>query len=351
MHVTLRQYPCGDELNAQMLHDMNVWIMELSPASRPPRPRASRRKWATTAGAGCAPHWVSLARAIPHFRSARHPPSTCQPTTSRLRSQHERTLTGGRGFEYKLAAILPPGRELPRHGSPIVMSASQMTSPTPDASQERRTLRARGGARSRTVSALHHNRLLALVLLCGSCVIGLSGLSIAYHLWLAPRVQLDADQLIARTLSALESGQQVEASQAVLQLRTSWQLDPRERLSAVHPGRRGVPRGGAAGSRGRPGNTVPGGGTVPGRSAGLRFPTGSRGARPVRVGQVSVPERQVWREFACPAAAWQTLPQHQYELARALATAYLRDTAANLEEALRFEQLALRRPVADCPTA
>jgi phospholipase/carboxylesterase len=29
MHVTLRQYPCGDELNAQMLHDVNVWIMEL----------------------------------------------------------------------------------------------------------------------------------------------------------------------------------------------------------------------------------------------------------------------------------------------------------------------------------
>ena len=28
MHVTLRQYPCGDELNPQMLHDMNVWIME-----------------------------------------------------------------------------------------------------------------------------------------------------------------------------------------------------------------------------------------------------------------------------------------------------------------------------------
>jgi phospholipase/carboxylesterase len=28
MHVTLRQYPCGDELNTQMLHDMNVWIME-----------------------------------------------------------------------------------------------------------------------------------------------------------------------------------------------------------------------------------------------------------------------------------------------------------------------------------
>ncbi len=28
MHVTLRQYPCGDELSTQMLHDMNVWIME-----------------------------------------------------------------------------------------------------------------------------------------------------------------------------------------------------------------------------------------------------------------------------------------------------------------------------------
>jgi phospholipase/carboxylesterase len=28
LHVTLRQYPCGDELTTQMLHDMNVWIME-----------------------------------------------------------------------------------------------------------------------------------------------------------------------------------------------------------------------------------------------------------------------------------------------------------------------------------
>jgi phospholipase/carboxylesterase len=28
MHVTLRQYPCGDELNTQMLHDVNVWMME-----------------------------------------------------------------------------------------------------------------------------------------------------------------------------------------------------------------------------------------------------------------------------------------------------------------------------------
>ena len=26
--VTLRQYPCGDELSTQMLHDMNVWVME-----------------------------------------------------------------------------------------------------------------------------------------------------------------------------------------------------------------------------------------------------------------------------------------------------------------------------------
>jgi phospholipase/carboxylesterase len=28
LSVTLRQYPCGDELNTQMLHDMDVWIME-----------------------------------------------------------------------------------------------------------------------------------------------------------------------------------------------------------------------------------------------------------------------------------------------------------------------------------
>lgn len=29
MSVTLRQYPCGDELTTQMLHDLDVWLMEL----------------------------------------------------------------------------------------------------------------------------------------------------------------------------------------------------------------------------------------------------------------------------------------------------------------------------------
>jgi phospholipase/carboxylesterase len=29
MAVTLRQYPCGDELYTQMLHDIDVWLMEL----------------------------------------------------------------------------------------------------------------------------------------------------------------------------------------------------------------------------------------------------------------------------------------------------------------------------------
>ena len=28
LSVNLRQYPCGDELNTQMLHDMDVWMME-----------------------------------------------------------------------------------------------------------------------------------------------------------------------------------------------------------------------------------------------------------------------------------------------------------------------------------
>lgn len=28
MSVTLRQYPCGDELTTQMLHDLDVWLME-----------------------------------------------------------------------------------------------------------------------------------------------------------------------------------------------------------------------------------------------------------------------------------------------------------------------------------
>jgi hypothetical protein len=46
------------------------------------------------------------------------------------------------------------------------MPAPQMTSPKPDASQERRTLRARVAALvSRAVAALRGNRLLAVVLL------------------------------------------------------------------------------------------------------------------------------------------------------------------------------------------
>jgi phospholipase/carboxylesterase len=28
MHVTLRQYPCGDEMTTQILHDMDLWMME-----------------------------------------------------------------------------------------------------------------------------------------------------------------------------------------------------------------------------------------------------------------------------------------------------------------------------------
>jgi hypothetical protein len=28
MCVTLRQYPCDDELTTQMLHDLDVWLME-----------------------------------------------------------------------------------------------------------------------------------------------------------------------------------------------------------------------------------------------------------------------------------------------------------------------------------
>ena len=28
MSVTLRQYPGGDDLNTQMLHDIDVWLME-----------------------------------------------------------------------------------------------------------------------------------------------------------------------------------------------------------------------------------------------------------------------------------------------------------------------------------
>ena len=42
MSVSLRQYPCGDDLTTQMLHDVDVWMMErvtgqsMSPAGNPP---------------------------------------------------------------------------------------------------------------------------------------------------------------------------------------------------------------------------------------------------------------------------------------------------------------------------
>jgi hypothetical protein len=28
MGITLRQYPCDDELTTQMLHDLDLWLME-----------------------------------------------------------------------------------------------------------------------------------------------------------------------------------------------------------------------------------------------------------------------------------------------------------------------------------
>lgn len=43
MCVTVRHYPCGDELTTQMLHDMDVWMMEIVTGipSRPPHPPVS----------------------------------------------------------------------------------------------------------------------------------------------------------------------------------------------------------------------------------------------------------------------------------------------------------------------
>jgi phospholipase/carboxylesterase len=34
MHITLRQYPCGDELTTKMLQDLDAWMMELVTGSR-----------------------------------------------------------------------------------------------------------------------------------------------------------------------------------------------------------------------------------------------------------------------------------------------------------------------------
>jgi hypothetical protein len=46
--LTLRQYPCGDELTTQMLHDMDVWLMEQvtgTPAIEEPDPAEQSSDW------------------------------------------------------------------------------------------------------------------------------------------------------------------------------------------------------------------------------------------------------------------------------------------------------------------
>jgi phospholipase/carboxylesterase len=48
MSVTLRQYPCGDELTTQMLHDLDVWLMERVtgvPASEEPQTAPLPSDW------------------------------------------------------------------------------------------------------------------------------------------------------------------------------------------------------------------------------------------------------------------------------------------------------------------
>jgi phospholipase/carboxylesterase len=47
LNITLRQYPCGDELNTQMLQDMDAWLMEIvtGQATRPQPPPVPTNDW------------------------------------------------------------------------------------------------------------------------------------------------------------------------------------------------------------------------------------------------------------------------------------------------------------------
>jgi len=221
-----------------------------------------------------------------------------------------------------------------------------MTSPTPDATPERRTLRARVTALvAHGFAALRHNRLLALVLACGLSIIGLSGLSVLYYVCCAAGVQLDADRTLARALAAIKSGQREVASEAVRQLQLIVQDDTTKRgyLPFVL-------------------------GTIAAREAAQCGPGSDRetlylvAARYLEEARIcgfppSYREQGLYRlatslfqsgryDESLPVlcAAWEQLPQHRHELARALATAYRDATVPNLNEALRYEQLASEDP-------
>ena len=69
LSITLRQYPCGQELMPQMLADMNRWIMDLV-APPPDAAVASNVEWSVRAG-------IAASRVSPSFRRSCSSPLFC----------------------------------------------------------------------------------------------------------------------------------------------------------------------------------------------------------------------------------------------------------------------------------
>ena len=161
----------------------------------------------------------------------------------------------------------------------------------------------------------------------------------------APRVHFNADQLIARTLKAIETGQQVEASQAVLQLRDLVALD--ETRKGYLPFILGTVVAHEAGQLGHEADQsalylVAARYLEEARDRG--FPPGHEEQGLYNLAKCLFASGRYGESLPVLRTAWQTLPRYKHELARALAIAYLRDTPANLREALHYEQLACEDP-------
>lgn len=226
------------------------------------------------------------------------------------------------------------------------MPAPQMTSPTPEASQERRTLRARVAAPFvRAAGALRANLLLTLVLVCGLSVMGVSGALIAYRVWSGPVIPFTAEQLVAHVLQALESGQQAQASQAVTQLRQATHRDAARQ--GYLPFVLGVAVAQEAGrlEHASQGTTLyliaarylqeaSDCGVPPGHERQARELLATCLFRSGRYGE-SLPALR---------AAYKAGGPRRYEFARELATAYQNDSPPNLTEALRYERVAAEDP-------
>ncbi len=226
------------------------------------------------------------------------------------------------------------------------MSAPQMTNPTSDASQERRAPHARVAALLlRALSALVHNRLLAVVVLCGTGMIGLCGVLVGYRLLTSPRAHWNADQLVARTLAALEAGDDIQASRAVAQLRRMTESGRAQKGYLPFLIGVAVSHEAAQLTSGADQATLY---LVAARyleeARAYGFPPGHVDEGRYLLATCLFQSGRYDESLPALRAAFRSSDRRKYELARKLSAAYLRIAVPNLTEALHYERLAGEDP-------